>query len=287
MMTTRMRRTSGSWGGEGGKDDGGSGASAKVSCTRFESTIPHPAHAFFVLVKSIENNTSPSTTTSTIQFTTMKSSAFTYIAMSLVEFAQFAGAFYGASTTLNSGHVSSSTKLYYRALHHGPDVPDHSSNIERESTKMDKDKIRHYGPGDFDQYVDHDSSDLFDGGDSEMGLAGDGNLGLRRIGRDVSPHMTRTLIAKVDSEVATVHTSTSYADELLSDQHNMDVARAQQLENWATQNEIAIANRYSYLNEEARANQGHYTAASYDNADEVSECTSRHTLCYVQHSNDG
>ena len=57
MMTTRMRRTSGSWGGEGGKDDGGSGASAKVSCTRFESTIPHPAHAFFVLVKSIENNT--------------------------------------------------------------------------------------------------------------------------------------------------------------------------------------------------------------------------------------
>jgi len=217
----------------------------------------------------------------------MKSSAFTYIAMSLVEFAQFAGAFYGASTTLNSGHVSSSTKLYYRALHHGPDVPDHSSNIERESTKMDKDKIRHYGPGDFDQYVDHDSSDLFDGGDSEMGLAGDGNLGLRRIGRDVSPHMTRTLIAKVDSEVATVHTSTSYADELLSDQHNMDVARAQQLENWATQNEIAIANRYSYLNEEARANQGHYTAASYDNADEVSECTSRHTLCYVQHSNDG
>ena len=203
----------------------------------------------------------------------MKSSAFTYIAMSLVAFAQFAGAFYGASTTLNSGHVSSSTKLYYRALHHGPDVPDHSSNIERESTKMDKDKIRHYGPGDFDQYVDHDSSDLFDGGESEMGLAGDGNLGLGRIGRDVSPHMTRTLIAKVDWEVATVHTSTSYADELLSDQHNMDVARAQQLKNWATQNEIAIANRYSYLNEEARANQGHYTAASYDNADEVSECT--------------
>lgn len=217
----------------------------------------------------------------------MKSSAFTYIAMSLVAFmilpSQFAGAFYGASTTLNSGHISS-TKLYYRALHHGPDVPDHSSNIERESTKMDKDKISHYGPGDFAQYVDHDSSDLFDGGDSEMGLAGDGNLGLRRIGRDVSPHMTRTLIAKVDSVVATVH-STSYADELLSDQR-MDVARAQQLENWATQNEIAIANRYSYLNEEAKSNQGHYTAASYDNADEVSECT-RHTLCYVQHSKDG
>lgn len=216
----------------------------------------------------------------------MKSSAFTYIAMSLVAFVILpsqSGAFYGASTTLNSGHVSSA-KLYYRALHHGPDVPDHSINIERESTKMDKDKIRQYGPGDFAQYVDHDSSDLFDGGDSEMGLAGDGNLGLRRIGRDVSPHMTRTLIAKVDSEVATVH-STSYADELLSDQH-MDVARAQQLENWATQNEIAIANRYSYLNEEAKANQGHYTAASYDNADEVRECTG-HTLCYVQHSKDG
>jgi hypothetical protein len=212
-------------------------------------------------------------------------SAFAYNALSLVAIllpSHFAGAFNGASTTLNYGHASSATKLYYRSLHHGPDIPDHSSNMERESTKMDKDKIRHYGPGDFAQYVDHDTSDLFDGGDSEMGLAGDGNLGLRRIGRDVSPHMTRTLIAKVDTEVATAVRSTSYADELLSDQQHMDVARAQQLENWATQNEIAIANRNSYWNEEAQANQGHFTAASYDNADEVSECT-RHTLIfYVQ-----
>jgi hypothetical protein len=278
------------------------GFAQKTARGYYLSHTPRTAHAFFVLIKSIENNTihnitsaiqSPSTTTSTIQFTMMKSSAFTYIAMSLVAFAQFAGAFYhgAASTTLNySGHVSSSTKLYYRALHHGPDVPDHPSNIERESTKMDKDKIRQYGPGDFAQYVDHDPSSYssFDGGDSEMGLAGDGNLGLRRIGRDVSPHMTRTLIAKVDSEVATVLHSTSYADELLSDQHNMDVARAQQLENWATQNEIAIANRYSYLNEEGKANQGHYTAASYDNADEVSECTIEAYFmpCSIQ-SNDG
>jgi hypothetical protein len=193
----------------------------------------------------------------------MKSSAFASIAMSLALIpSHFAGAFCGAST-IHHSRYSSSTKLNYRSLHHGPDV-DPSSKIDRDSTKMEKDKIRHYGPGDFAQYVD--PSDLFDGGDSEMGLAGDGNVGLRRIGRDVSPHMARTLIAKVDP-VSAVHTS--YADELLSDQ-DMDAARAQQLENWATQNEIAIANRYTYLNDKVQEYQGHETA--YVNADEVSEC---------------
>jgi len=192
----------------------------------------------------------------------MKSPAFASFAISLAAIpSHFTGAFHGPSTALHF-HSVSFTKLNYRSLHHGPDV-DPSSKIERDSTKMDKDKIRHYGPGDFAQYVDHDTSDLFDGGDSEMGLAGDGNLGLRRIGRDVSPHMARTLKAKVDPVMA-VHSS--YADELVTDQ-DMDAARAQQLENWATQNEIAIANRYSYLNDGTQDYLGHYTAA-YDNTDE-------------------
>ncbi len=131
---------------------------------------------------------------------------------------------------------------------------------------MDKDKIRQYGQGDFAQYVDHESSNLFDGGESEMGLAGNGNLGLRRIDHDVSPHITRTLTAKVDQAVA----ASSYADELLSNP-GIDAARAQQLENWATQNEIAMANRYSYLNDRAQDNRGHY-ATEYDGIGEVSTC---------------
>lgn len=119
---------------------------------------------------------------------------------------------------------------------------------------MDKDKIHHYGPGDFSQYADDHSSDFFDGGDSEMGLAGDGSFSLRKIGRDVSPHMARTLTAKFDEvEVAE---SMSYTDELLQNDPGMDKVRAHQLENWATQNEIAVANRYMY--ETSHDYQGNY-----------------------------
>jgi hypothetical protein len=78
-----------------------------------------------------------------------------------------------------------------------------------------------------------------------MGLAGNGNLGLRRFGRDISPHMAKTLTAKVDQ----VEVASSYADELLNNS-GTDVARAQQLENW--EKEITIANRFSYLNDKIR-----------------------------------
>jgi hypothetical protein len=204
----------------------------------------------------------------------MTSSAFASLALSLaVSPAHVAAAFSVAFTT---PRYVSSTTLNYRSLHHGPDV-DPSSEIESDSTKMDKDKIRQYGPGDFAQYVDHGSSDLFDGGDSEMGLAGDGNLGLRRIGRDVSPHMARTLTAKVDQAVA----ASSYADELLSNL-SIDAARAQQLENWATQNEIAMANRYSYLNDRTQDYRGHHTT-EYVGIGEVSICVilvNHALLCY-------
>lgn len=106
---------------------------------------------------------------------------------------------------------------------------------------MDKDKINQYGPGDFAQYEDHHPSDSFDGGDSEMGLSGDGNSGLQKIGRDVSPHIARTLTAKTN-QVAVA--SMSYTDELLQKNPDMDAVRAQQLESWATQQDIAMSNRY-------------------------------------------
>jgi hypothetical protein len=109
----------------------------------------------------------------------MTSSAFASLALVLVVSpVHFAAAFSHACT---KPHHPSSTQLKYRSLHHGPNV-DPSGEIECDSTKMDKDKIIHYGPGDFTHYVDHDSSDLFDGGDSEMGLTGNGNLGLRTFG---------------------------------------------------------------------------------------------------------
>lgn len=125
--------------------------------------------------------------------------------------------------------------------------------LGRDYTKMDKAQIQHYGPGDqLSQYVD--PSDLFDGGDSEMGLTGDGNIGLKQIGRDVSPHMARTYTAKSEEDYAV--SSLSYSDELLQSNPGMDPARAQQYENWAEQQEIAQGNRY--MNERGQYSQGQY-----------------------------
>ncbi len=81
-----------------------------------------------------------------------------------------------------------------------------------------------------------------------MGLAGDGTVGLRKLGRDVSPHLARTLGAKIvtDDDVGVYDSSSytpSYADELMEMNPGMDAVRAQQYENWATQNEIALGNR--------------------------------------------
>jgi len=155
-------------------------------------------------------------------------------------------------------------------MYHGPDV-EPLTELEKlgaSATKMDKDKIQRYGPGDFTQYVDDGSQDIFDGGDSEMGLSGDGSSGLKKIGRDVTPHMARTSISKTDHVVAS--RIVSYTDELLESNPHMDVVRAQQLENWATQQEIAKTNRY--MNMRGELQQGRHLREFYapgDNADEV------------------
>lgn len=136
----------------------------------------------------------------------------------------------------------SSTQLYYRSLYHGPDIEPltDTEKLGSDYTKMAKDKIHHYGPGDFTGYVD--SPDLFDGGDSEMGLTGDGNSGLQKFGQDVSPHMTRTLYSKSNEGI--LASAGSYTDELLQTNSGMDAVRAQQLGNWANQQEISMTNRH-------------------------------------------
>mmetsp|Transcript_6723 Transcript_6723/g.10093 ORF Transcript_6723/g.10093 Transcript_6723/m.10093 type:complete len:317 (-) Transcript_6723:98-1048(-) len=190
----------------------------------------------------------------------MSATTFISLALSLaISPAPFADAFSRSNAYIKhhlivkySSHHVSSTELKYRSLHHGPDV-EPLSDMERQGadfTKMDKSQIRQYGPGDFAQYEDHHPSD-FDGGDSEMGLSGDGNVGLQKFGRDISPHMAGTLTAKIDQ--APVADSMSYTDGLLQSNPGMDAVRAQQLENWATQKEIATANRY--MNEVAQTYQ--------------------------------
>jgi hypothetical protein len=174
----------------------------------------------------------------------ISSTAFASLALSWAASQAPLAAAFSSQACPKTHRISSSSELRYRSLHHGPDV-EPLSDMEKQgavATKMDKDKIMHYGPGDFSQYEESSSSDLFDGGDSEMGLSGDGQY-LRKIGRDTSPHMARAA-------------STSYADELMFGNPNMDAARAQQLENWAMQKEIHISNKYAYGGSEV--NHGNY-----------------------------
>ena len=143
----------------------------------------------------------------------------------------------------------STTQLSYRSLHHGPDVQP-LTDMEKQGvdfTKMPKNELDRFGPGNFDQYADSTCND-FDGGDSETGLVGDGQSGLRQFGYDVSPHLANTMAARYSSayeEVETAQrTDMSYAEEMMHSNPSMDEIRAVQLQNWATQQEIASANRY-------------------------------------------
>lgn len=103
----------------------------------------------------------------------------------------------------------------------------------RESNAMAKEQVDRYGPGNLADFVEFDE---FDGGDGQMGVAGDGSTGL-----DKSEFETGELAKSLDkSRMRSARvgwgSSTGYADELV--QKGVDSARAQQLENWHTQQEI-------------------------------------------------
>jgi len=87
---------------------------------------------------------------------------------------------------------------------------------------------------------------------------GDGQSGLRQFGYDVSPHLASTMAARYSSAYDEVETSQtagmSYADEMMHSKPSMDEIRAVQLQNWATQQEIASANRY--MNEDTSILRG-------------------------------
>ena len=66
-----------------------------------------------------------------------------------------------------------------------------------------------------------------------MGVAGDGQKGLEKFGDDIAPKLakSKTMSAKV-----AWGTTTGYSDSLR--EKGIDTARAQQLENWANQQEL-------------------------------------------------
>jgi len=113
-------------------------------------------------------------------------------------------------------------------------VPEEES---RESTKMDKSKISNSGPGSFEDFVEFNE---FDGGDGQMGVAGDGS-GNALEKMDSAPVIMKS--KQMSAKNAWGTTSTGYAEELMDGNANMDVARAQQLENWANQQEVRMKNQ--------------------------------------------
>jgi len=134
-----------------------------------------------------------------------------------------------ASTSLK-GYLDDLTSELY-----GPDSNPNPEEESREATKLDKSKISNFGVGSFEDYVDF--GDEFDGGDGQMGVAGDGNKGLEKM--DGGPQIaSRSMSAK-----NAWGTSTGYADELVNKNPSMDTARAQQLENWANQQEVRMKNQ--------------------------------------------
>lgn len=104
----------------------------------------------------------------------------------------------------------------------------------REATKTAKDRIANASADSFEGFVDFNE---FDGGDGQMGVAGDGQKGLEKM--DAVPQMAKS---KMMSAKNAWGTSSGYADQLRSSNPSMDTARAQQLENWANQQEVRAKN---------------------------------------------
>lgn len=97
-----------------------------------------------------------------------------------------------------------------------------------EATKMKEEDLDRAGPGNWDDFVDFNE---FDGGDGQMGVAGDGKKGLERL--DNAPQMATS---KTMSAKNAWGSNTGYAEELRS--KGVETSRAQQLENWANQQEV-------------------------------------------------
>ena len=118
-----------------------------------------------------------------------------------------------------------------KELYSQEDTPDIEKT--REATNMDKSLIDRAGPGSFADYVDFNE---FDGGDGQMGVAGDGNAGLEEI--DAVPELANS---KSMSAKNAWGTDSGYANQLR--EKGVETARAQQLENWANQREVRAKTR--------------------------------------------
>ncbi|GMI32233.1 hypothetical protein TeGR_g10312 [Tetraparma gracilis] len=129
-----------------------------------------------------------------------------------------------------------------------PTPQDKLADPERDSYEANlqpRDKVNNAGPTAYDQYVEFNE---FDGGDGQMGVAGDGSKGdLEKIGDDTQQQVLKSTNQNVaEYKVSTKSrersakvawgTSNGYADKLRDD--GVETSRAQQFENWQNQNEL-------------------------------------------------
>jgi len=114
-----------------------------------------------------------------------------------------------------------------------PIEPEYDPDTEdREKLKLPSQDIVNAGPGNLETFVEFDE---FDGGDGQMGVAGDGQQGLDKIGS--SPTMAKSMAkSNIMSAKNAWGTSTGYADELR--EKGVETSRAQQFENWGNQRQV-------------------------------------------------
>jgi hypothetical protein len=140
----------------------------------------------------------------------------------------------GTSTSTSTGtHSSRSPTTFLKGYLDdmiNPNEPDPNPDLvaeSREATQMAADQVDRAGPGSWDQFVDFDE---FDGGDGQMGVAGDGNSKLETF------DMSAMAKSKTMSAKNAWGKSTGYADALIA--KGVDTQRAQQMENWNNQQEV-------------------------------------------------
>lgn len=160
--------------------------------------------------------------------------ALLVLARSVNDVTAFTVAINSRSTTTISTTTTATTLYGYlddlsKDLYSVSDNPDIEGST-KEATDLDKEKVDRMGPGDWSTYVEFDE---FDGGDGQMGVAGDGKKGLEKFGNDVSPTFAKS---KTMSAKNAWGKSTGYAEKLID--QGVEKSRAQQLENWANQQEI-------------------------------------------------
>ena len=112
----------------------------------------------------------------------------------------------------------------------------------REATRLDKKDVDRGGVGNWDSFVDFEE---FDGGDGQMGVAGDGKKGLDKEWSGAAEMAkSKTMSAK-----NAWGKTTGYAEELRG--QGVETSRAQQLENWRNQQEVlAERNAQKFMTEQ-------------------------------------